>query len=58
MAQAITSRPKRNLEAYQHMRKERLNNPPSGLATPKTDPPARSMSARLRSRRSWKRWPT
>lgn len=39
MAQGRTSRPKRKVEAYQHKGKERLNNPPAGLVTPKTDPP-------------------
>ncbi len=30
---------KRKVESYQHKGKQRLNNPPAGLVTPKTDPP-------------------
>ena len=30
---------KRKVEAYQHRGKKRLNNPPAGLVTPKTEPP-------------------
>ncbi len=31
---------KRHIESYEHRDKERLNNPPVGLVTPKTDPDA------------------
>jgi adenine-specific DNA-methyltransferase len=31
---------KRQIEQYDHKGKTRVNNPPVGLVTPKTDPPA------------------
>lgn len=32
--------PKRRIERYEHIDKKRVNNPPVGLVTPDTDPPA------------------
>ena len=31
---------KRRIERYEHTGKQRVNNPPVGLVTPETDPPA------------------
>lgn len=36
---------KRKVESYQHKGKQRLNNPPAGLVTPKTDPPTPAKKA-------------
>ncbi|HYL09960.1 MAG TPA: hypothetical protein VEU31_04425 [Candidatus Acidoferrales bacterium] len=34
---------KRPIEQYEHKDKKRVNNPPVGLVTPQTDPPAPSL---------------
>jgi len=36
---------KRPIERYEHMGKKRVNNPPVGLVTPETDPPAPKQKA-------------
>ena len=41
MVQRKGTQGEREIEAYQHSRSERLNNPPVGLVTPDTDPDAR-----------------
>jgi len=40
MKKTETKRTKRPIESYKHRDKERVNNPPVGLVTPKTDPDA------------------
>lgn len=40
MARKSTPRLKRPIETYEHKDKQRINNPPVGLVTPKTDPDA------------------